>query len=174
MSVLTNSELMHPTEDRLHRLDKTFAESISALHERLESMLKCRPFIYSDKPSRLPRSVVYLFSENGIPLYVGRSNKFSQRLGNHCRESSTANQSALAFKLAREEAGIEKAAYVGAHTRKQLMLNPKFKKGFKKAKFRLNAMQIRYVEEPIQVSQALLEIYCAVALKTRFNTFHTH
>jgi hypothetical protein len=54
------------------------------------------------------------------------------------------------------------------------MMNPAFVEGFKSAKKRLNQMQIRLVEEPDQVRQALLEIYCAVALQTPYNDFSTH
>jgi hypothetical protein len=124
-------------------------------------------------PRRLPQSVVYLFSEDSSPLYVGRSNHFRQRLGNHCRVSSGANQSAFAFKLAREAAGIAGAAYKGPHTRKALMDDPIFTRHFGSAKSRLNYMDIRYVEVRDQVQQALLEIYAAVVLKTPYNGFST-
>jgi hypothetical protein len=33
---------------------------------------------------------------------------------------------------------------------------------------------IRFTEEPDQIKQALLEIYCAVALATPYNDFSTH
>ncbi|HEX4158011.1 MAG TPA: GIY-YIG nuclease family protein [Rhizomicrobium sp.] len=162
------------SEERLHRLDQRFAVAISGLHTRLEQLLQSRSFTYLEKPVRLPTSVVYLFSENGTPLYVGRTNNFSQRLGNHCRAGSKANQSSFAFKLAREAAGITEAAYTGDATRDALMMRPEFLAGFTAAKKRLNVMQIRFVEECDQVQQALLEIYCAVALKTSFNQFGTH
>jgi hypothetical protein len=51
------------------------------------------------------------------------------------------------------------------------MQNQAFAEGFIAAKQRLNRMQIRFVAEPDQLRQALLEIYCAVALGTRYNDF---
>ena len=136
-----------PSEQRLHNLDMQFASMISVLHERLHNLVNATPFIYSSKPSRLPQSAVYLFSEEELLLYVGRTNKFAQRLGNHCRKSSTANQSSFAFKLAREAAGNVEASYSGENTRARLMERPEFANGFLRAKERLNRMQIRYVEE---------------------------
>lgn len=127
-----------------------------------------------DKTAATASLRVYLFTEDAAPLYVGRSNHFRQRLGNHCRQSSRANQSVFAFKLAREEAGLTEASYTGPNTRAGLMTNPAFAEGFKAAIQRLNRMQIRFVEEPDQVRQALLEIYCAIALQTPYNDFSTH
>jgi hypothetical protein len=172
-SAMTN-QVTIPSEERLHNLDMQFASMISVLHERLHKLVNATPFTYSSKPSRLPQNAVYLFSEEELPLYVGRTNKFAQRLGNHCRKSSTASQSSFAFRLAREAAGITEASYSGENTRVRLMERPDFANGFLLAKERLNRMQLRYVEEPDQTRQPLLEIYCAVALKTPYNEFGTH
>lgn len=161
-------------EERLHRLDKRFSDIIADLHERLEVLIAPPSFRYATMPRQLPESVVYLFSEDGRPLYVGRSNRFRQRLGNHCRASSGPNQSAFAFRLAREEAGFVEAKYTGENTRSGLMKKPEFQAGFGRAKARLNRMDIRFVAEPDQVKQALLEVYCAVALETPHNEFGTH
>ncbi len=54
------------------------------------------------------------------------------------------------------------------------MKNPDFKEAFDCARARIKKMDFRYVEEPDPTKQALLEIYCAVALKTRYNNFKTH
>jgi hypothetical protein len=170
----SSGQIAAPSEQQLHRLDAKFGASLSALHEQLESLLSCEPFTFQTKPRQLPASVVYLFAEDPIPLYVGRSNRFRQRLGNHCQQSSRSNQSVFAFKLAREAAGFTEAAYTGPNTRDGLMQNRAFVDGFIAAKQRLNRMQIRFVAETDQVRQALLEIYCAVALSTRYNDFTTH
>lgn len=45
---------------------------------------------------------------------------------------------------------------------------------FKRAKERVRAMEFRAVEESDQTRQALLEVYCAIALKTPYNDFGTH
>jgi len=163
-----------PSEERLHNLDVRFALMISVLHERLHTLVNAPPFVYSEKPRGLARSAVYLFSEERRPLYIGRTNNFSKRLSQHCRKSASHNHSPFAFRLAREAAGILEASYSGENTRERLAALPEFANAFRAAKERLGRMQIQYVEEPDQTRQALLEIYCAVALSTPYNDFGTH
>jgi hypothetical protein len=45
---------------------------------------------------------------------------------------------------------------------------------FKRAKARVAAMDLRYIEEPDPVRQAFLEIYVAVTLGTPYNDFDNH
>ncbi len=45
---------------------------------------------------------------------------------------------------------------------------------FNAAKKRVRAMEFRAVEESDQTKQALLEVYCAITLKTPHNDFGTH
>jgi len=54
------------------------------------------------------------------------------------------------------------------------MLDPIFAAAFQAAKKRIREMEYRYVEEIDQNRQALLEIYCAVVLRTPYNDFGTH
>ena len=54
------------------------------------------------------------------------------------------------------------------------MRDPTFCSAFKNAKKRIRAMDIRFVEEHAPIRQALLEIYCAVAMQTPYNNFDTH
>ena len=42
-----------------------------------------------------------------------------------------------------------------------------------KAKEKVQQMDVRFIEEPDSVKQALLEIYVAVSLNTQFNDFKT-
>jgi hypothetical protein len=49
-----------------------------------------------------------------------------------------------------------------------------FARQFAAAKRRVARMEIRFVEETDATRQALLEIYAAVALGTRYNDFDTH
>ena len=53
-------------------------------------------------------------------------------------------------------------------------MDPVFASAFKAAKERIRSMEYRYVEEPDQNRQALLEIYVAVVLATPYNDFGTH
>jgi hypothetical protein len=56
-------------------------------------------------PMLMPSQGVYLFSEGGVHLYVGRSNKIRSRYGRHCNPGATHRMAAFAFKLARESTG---------------------------------------------------------------------
>lgn len=55
-----------------------------------------------------------------------------------------------------------------------LVKDPIFAEAFTKAKERIRSMDLRFVEEPHPLSQALLEIYVAVSLQTVYNDFRTH
>jgi len=55
----------------------------------------------------------------------------------------------------------------------ELMLNPEFRSAFEAAKARIRQMDFRFVEECDQNTQALLEIYCTLALNARYNDFNT-
>ena len=118
---------------------------------------------------------VYLFSENGRHLYVGRTNDVKARYSGHCRPGAHHGIAAFAFRLARESTGQLKPTYrPGAGSRSALAADPEFKLAFLEAKARVRAMDFRYVDEPDPVRQAVLEIYCAVALETPYNDFDNH
>lgn len=162
------------TADYLDRHQR-FTDLVKALAPKFEQLLACPPLPYGKLPSTMPTSGVYLFTENGVPMYVGRSNVLRQRYGRHCRPGATYGQAAFAFQLAREQTDHKKAAYkAGEDSEKGLMGNKAFAAAFREAKARIRAMEYRYVEETDQVRQALLEIYCAVALDTPYNNFGTH
>ena len=55
-----------------------------------------------------------------------------------------------------------------------LMLNREFRAAFDAAKARIRSMDFRFVEETDQNAQALLEIYCTLALDAKYNDFNTH
>jgi hypothetical protein len=152
-----------------------FATLVERLAPKLASLLSAAPLMYGTLPRDMPKSGVYLFSENGRHLYVGRSNVLRGRYGRHCRPGATHRQAAFAFQLARESTGMTKASYrPGEGSRAGLMSNPVFAAAFAAAKERIREMEYRYVEEVDQNRQALLEIYCAVVLGTPYNDFGTH
>jgi hypothetical protein len=62
----------------------------------------------------------------------------------------------------------------GSGSRAGLMELPEFQQAFVSAKARIRVMDYRYVVEFDQTFQALVEIYCSVALATPFNDFGTH
>ena len=123
-------------------------------------------------------SGIYLFSENGKPVYVGRSRNIRNRYNGHIKSSPYS--ASFAFLLAREKTGMNEASYIsgpktsGPKTRIELMKDCKFKKAFDEARHRIREMEFRYVEESDSIRQALLVIYCAVKLNTEYNKFETH
>jgi hypothetical protein len=155
--------------------DPKFTALVEALAPKLDRLLAMQPLVYGALPRDMPKSGVYLFTEAGRHLYVGRSNVLRGRHGRHCRPGATYRQAAFAFQLAREATGRTAAAYrAGEGSRAGLMLYPAFAAAFTAAKERIRGMEYRYVEETDQNRQALLEIYCAVVLATPYNDFGTH
>ena len=153
----------------------SFTVFVESLHGKYEKLVSCPMCCDGRLPKTIPKSGVYLFSENGKPLYVGRSNRLRGRYAKHCGKSSPHNAAAFAFKLAREATGKRTASYIaGKDDRKTLMQDPAFKQAFEEAKARIRKMDYRFVEETDQVKQALLEIYCTVVLQTSYNDFDTH
>ncbi|WP_306002460.1 MULTISPECIES: hypothetical protein [Brevundimonas] len=152
-----------------------FAAVAEALHPSFERLMAQEPRRTDQPWPREKVSGVYVFSENGRHLYVGRTNDVKARYGGHCRPGAHHGIAAFAFRLAREATGKLKATYrAGEGSRAALAADPDFKLAFLEAKARVRAMEFRYVEERDPVRQAVLEIYCAVALETPYNDFDNH
>jgi hypothetical protein len=155
-------------------VDPKFAALVEHLAPNLERLREMAPHHNGGVPPDMPKCGVYLFSEGDKHLYVGRSNNMRGRYGRHRLPGATYKQAAFAFILAREQTGNLKAAYRPEGGRAWLMEQPDFREAFIAAKERIRNMDYRYVEEPDQNSQALLEIYAAIVLGTKYNDFGTH
>jgi hypothetical protein len=156
-------------------MDPKLAALVETLAPKLDHLISMKPLAYGALPWDTPKSGVYLFTEAGRHLYVGRPNVLRGRHGRHCRPGATYRQAAFAFQLAREATGRTAVAYrTGEGSRAGLMLDPVFAAAFAAAKQRIRGMEYRYVEEADQNRQAVLEIYCAVVLETPYNDFGTH
>jgi hypothetical protein len=152
-----------------------FANAVESLHPSFERLVSMPPVANGQFPGAMPSSGIYLFSEAGRHLYVGRSRNMRRRSGLHTRLSAQHNQASFAFLLAREALNYPKASYkAGELSRSGLFQNPEFFDAFTKAKARIKSMDYRFVEEADPTRQALLEMYCAVALSTPYNDFDTH
>lgn len=151
-----------------------FREVIETLHPALESLLAMPPVTTLTLPRRMPESGIYLFTERGSHLYVGRSNRLRSRIRNHGGPSAGENVASFAFRIARTDTGNITASYQVHGSRKDLLMDPTFLAAFNTAKTRVQRMEVRFVEERNQLKQAVLEIYAAVALGTTFNDFDTH
>jgi predicted GIY-YIG superfamily endonuclease len=156
-------------------MDSKFISHVEALKPQLKQLLDRAPVTPGTLPTKMPRKGVYLLSDGGTHLYVGRSNDIRKRIGRHSRPSATYRMAAFAFRLAREATGNLKATYKkGEGSRSALMEDEKFVAEFDAAKARIRRMDLRFVEENDPVRQALLEIYVAVVLNTPYNDFDNH
>jgi len=147
-------------------MSPAFQTVVEQLHEKYERLLAAAPY---EKGMRLPTKGVYLFSKDDKALYVGRSNNIPKRYHNH--RNGTKNQAAFAMCLVRERPDFKRTYAPGA---KERAADPAFLEELHKAQERIRAMDFRAVEEPNQIRQTLLEIYCAVTLDTLYNKFGTH
>lgn len=152
-----------------------FLAAIDTLDEKMNRLLGCEPFVFGELPVAMATAGVYMFTEAGRHMYVGRSNRLRARYFLHCRKGSQQNQASFAYRLAREALGIERPSYVpGPSSRAGLAATAEFIDAFATAKARIRAMEYRHVGETDQTRQALLEAYCAIVLETPYNDFGTH
>lgn len=157
----------------MHEAFKQYAEALDPLFQRLIQMT---PVTIATLPRDAPSRCIYLFSESGKHLYVGRTHRQSlrKRCSQHSNPSAQQNQAVFAFKLAREMTGRRRPSYTATDSRKMLEADSEFKAAFTQAKERVRRMELRYVEETDPLRQTLLEIYVGVVLKTPYNDFDTH
>ena len=156
-------------------MNETFRQHVEALHPAFERLVAATPFKFADLGGQLvPQKGIYLFSEDGQHLYIGRTDNIRRRLQDHCRQGSTHNQASFAFHLAREEQEVLKPTYKTEGSRQHLVSQDAFVKSFVAQKARLRAMDIRTVEEADANRQALLEMYASIALGTPYNDFNNH
>ena len=154
-------------------MDPKFAALVETLAPKLQALLDMKPLRHGAIPKTLPERGVYLFSLDGKPLYVGRSNVLRKRFHRHFTNPRGA---AFAFLLARKQTGHTQRSYKKGSglTRAELMKDPDFKAAFDSARSSMKAMDYRCVEEADPTKQALLEIYCATVLGTEHNDFDNH
>jgi hypothetical protein len=151
----------------------TFNELVKKMPELLQK-LKAGPLLTRENLKGIPQKGVYIFYENGKPLYVGRSNNMKDRILEHGQNSSGHHSAQFAFNLAKEEMKIDQGIHSSHITRKELEDAPGFKQAFFEARMRVRDMKVRVVEIDNQLTQALFEIYAALTLKTPYNDFSTH
>ena len=155
-------------------MNKHFLEVIQSLEPSFQKLIAMPPVTALTLPQAIPTAGIYLFSEDGAHLYVGRTRNIRERIARHTRPGATHRMAAFAFRLARKATSNPTATYKKEGSRGNLMENPEFRFAFDEAKKRIRAMELRFVEENDPIRQALLEIYVAVSLDTDYNYFDTH
>jgi hypothetical protein len=151
-----------------------FEKITSELPEWLDVLLESVPFHRGNQPAAPHIPGVYLFTEDGVHRYVGRTRNANRRLGEHTRPSSTQNSAPFAFNVAKAEA-IKAGVKING-TRQQISSTSAFVPHFVAAKQRVRAMDFRILGISDPVRSTLFEVYAAVALSTEggFNLFETH
>jgi hypothetical protein len=154
-------------------MKERFIEVMAEVERRYDALVNAPPFKCAKSPISLAgKPGVYLFSESGAPLCIGRTDDLRKRLANHRNRSHTAT---FAFLLAREATGRRDASYQASGSRADLLKNtPAFSAAFDRARERIAEMDVRVVEESDPVRQALLEIFTAFVTRATYNDFENH
>ena len=153
-------------------MDDKFRVLIDDLPKKYEELISMRPLTVDTVPSDCPTGGIYLFTENGVHLYAGRTKRrIKERLKYHV---GTADDCPFAWHLARKETGKTEASYKTEGSRRHLLTQPHFRQAYQRAKERIRQMEVRYVGESDPLKQTLLEIYVAVVSEAKFNDFDTH
>ena len=136
--------------------------------EPLLHRLQASPQLTRNKLQCIPDKGVYVFYEEGKPIYVGRSNNMRNRIKGHVAPNAGAT---FAFKLLREKLDIQ--ADYSQENSKTALLNL-YPKEFREQIDIVRNMTFRVVEIEDQRVQYIFEVYAILALgTTRYNTFDT-
>ena len=131
--------------------------------------------VYSrDDSQHFPEKGIYVFFENGKPLYVGRTDRMKERVKEHGNRSSGHNSATFAFILAKEEAENKSLKINLKQKRELLERNSLFKPIYDEMKDRVSKMQIKVVEVEDPVEQTFFEVYAALEWDTPYNVWENH
>jgi hypothetical protein len=151
----------------------------------LEALLASE--VFGRGPNRKPpprEHGVYLFSEAGRHLYVGRCglteraakrgrghSNFRTRLAGHTRPSSAHNQATFAWRLAVE--AVDRKFEDLPTIRAELQQDGRFQREFVRQKVRVSAMDFRVVTIADNFESYVFEPYAALMLNTPYNSWAT-
>ena len=153
-------------------MNQSWNQYIEQMPKLLDELLS-QPIRQRGDKFKLPKKGIYVFYENGDPIYVGRTRDMLRRLNDHCRSSSRHNSATFAFMIAKREA--EDARVDTKVVRRELEINPIFSALYTKAKERVSRMPFRVVQVDDPILQTLFEVYASISLGTDiFNDFETH
>ena len=127
-------------------------------------------FYTRKEASKFPDKGIYVFFEEGTPLYVGRSEGMKERVKQHGRRRSGHNSVTFAFLLAKEKAKNTKIDL--SQSREDLEKDSEFKPLYDEMKKRVKKMQIKVVEVEDPVEQTFFEVYAALIADTALAAAH--
>ena len=165
--------------ERLERLEASsvtpeFFPALTAVVMNFEELAGSDPVPVGLRPSPLPPTPgVYLFTESGKHLYVGRTRNLRARVSQHVPGTVRAMGPTLAVRLARKMTN-RKPTYRERGGLKYLLAHDQaFQEAFKEAVARIRQMEVRFVEEANPLRSTLLELLVATELGTCYNSFET-
>ena len=151
-----------------------FARAVQRMPSLLDTLLRAEKLAVKDR-GRIPveRAVVYLFSESGVPVYVGQTRTPRRRYDQHTGPNRAHNEASFAFLKAKKKA--ESAGVEVQRSREALQTDAAFSVHFGAAKAWVAAMAFQYVEIEDPIERSIFEMYAALHLGTEeFNSFETH
>jgi hypothetical protein len=149
-----------------------FARYLPKLATLTKELLHAEPVsLLAPLPKNVPLQGIYMFSEDKRHLYVGKSDNLRRRLHLHTRPGAQHNQATFAFRITREQFGIQRPSYRTEGSRPDLVRGLRFNAAFLKAKERVRNMEVRFVPVEDAILQTLLEVYVAMCLHTKYNEF---
>jgi len=154
---------------------------VAEFDSMLDRLENSEPHRHGRRPAVPEAAGIYLFKEEGTPVYVGITRNLRARYGQHQRRSSPENSAPFAFAIARRAATADGFPVEG-RGRVELSKDPGFEaRYFLPAKDRVRAMDFHYLVVPPEDLDsdpkiAVFEVFASMVLGTEgdFNTFRTH
>jgi len=148
-----------------------FTQAVNDVEEKCSTLLNSPRYALDSLPRSVPQSGIYMFSEGGLALYVGRTNKMRNRLRYHT--ASNHNQATFAFLLAREETG-KKATYKKLGFSQRSLERPGVSVSIRQSAGSNPSYGDSVYRGEGPKRQALLEICAALRAGAKYNDFDNH
>lgn len=151
----------------------TFAAAVDQMEPLLVALQHAPRYPLLSHPEVPKVPGIYLFSEGGVPIYVGQSRNLRNRLKQHTGDKSTHFSASFAYNIAKGQAAT--AGMNTKRTRAQLSNDPEFAALFTATRVRVREMDVQFIEVDDPIVRTMFEMYVAVILDTaEFNSFETH
>ncbi len=113
---------------------------------------------------------IYVFYDDGTPVYVGRTRKLRQRLRAHVCDSH--NSASYALKRTRAAHGLA-ATYTKSMSRKVIATEEPYRQTFLDEIAKIKGMRIRFLEVQDPIEQYLLELLASLKFEVSLSGFDT-
>jgi hypothetical protein len=152
-------------------MNALFAQATQSIPEIFEKLHASPPLEKWAVASQRNLAGVYVFSENGQPIHVGRTRNLQGRLRAHV--SNSHNSASFAFKRARRALDLA-ASYKTKGSRAALMQDAAFRQEFDRHRHSIKYCVVRFLEVKDPVLQYLLELYAHIEYGLPLDEFDTH